>query len=57
MISSKDMIRMIWRSDDTIRFYRNTSDKRGMSELMINNVHQIAYIIVSGNVAKVLIPL
>lgn len=57
MISRKDMIRMIWRSDDTIRFYRNTPDKRGVSELVINDVHQIAYTIVSGNVSKVLIPL
>lgn len=57
MSRRKDMIRMIWRSDDSIRFYRNTPDKRGVSELVINNVHQIAYTIVSGNVAKVLIPL
>lgn len=29
---------MKWRDDDTIRFYRDTPDKRGVSELMINNV-------------------
>lgn len=29
---------MKWRDDDTIRFYRDTSDKRGVSELVINNV-------------------
>lgn len=51
------MIRMKWRSDDTIRFYRNTTDKRGVSELVINNLHHIAYTIVSSNVAYVLIPL
>lgn len=29
---------MKWRDDDTIRFYRDTPDKRGVSELVINNV-------------------
>lgn len=29
---------MRWRDDDTIRFYRDTPDKRGVSELVINNV-------------------
>ena len=48
---------MKWRDDDTIRFYRDTPDKRGVSELVINNVNGIAYTIVSGNVPKVLIPL
>lgn len=28
---------MVWRDDDTIRFYRNTPDKRGVSELVISN--------------------
>lgn len=28
---------MVWR-DDSIRFYQDTPDKRGVSELMINNV-------------------
>ena len=28
---------MIWREDDTIRFYRDTPDKRGVSELVISN--------------------
>lgn len=45
------------RDDDTIRFYRDTPDKRGFSELMINNVWGVAYTIISGNVANVLIPL
>ena len=48
---------MKWRDDDTIRFYRDTPDKRGVSELVINNVNGIAYTIVSGNVANVPIPL
>lgn len=29
---------MVWRDDDSIRFYQDTPDKRGVSELMINNV-------------------
>lgn len=49
---------MRWRDDDTIRFYRDTPDKRGVSELVINNVvGGVAYTIISGNVANVLIPL
>lgn len=44
---------MKWRDDDTIRFYRNTPDKR----VIINNVRGVAYTIISGNVANVLIPL
>ena len=48
---------MKWRDDDTIRFYRDTPDKRGVSELVINSVNGIAYTIVSGNVPNVLIPL
>lgn len=48
---------MKWRDDDTIRFYRDTPDKRGVSELVINNACGVAYTIVSGNVANVLIPL
>ena len=57
MSNRKDLIRMKWRDDDTIRFYRDTPDKRGVSELVINNVNGIAYTIVSGNVANVIIPL
>lgn len=57
MSNRKDLIRMNWRDDDTIRFYLDTPDKRGVSELVINNVNGIAYTIVSGNVANVLIPL
>lgn len=57
MSKRKDLIRMKWRDDDTIRFYRDTPDKRGVSELVINNVERVAYTIVSGNVANVLIPL
>lgn len=48
---------MRWRDDDTIRFYRDTPDKRGVSELVTNNVVGVAYTIISGNVANVLIPL
>lgn len=48
---------MKWRDDDTIRFYCDTPDKRGVSELVRNNVERVAYTIVSGNVANVLIPL
>lgn len=47
---------MVWRDDDSIRFYQDTPDKRGVSELMINDVGG-AYTIISGNVANVLIPL
>lgn len=57
MSNRKDLIRMKWRDDDTIRFYRDTPDKRGVSELVINNVWGVAYAIVSGNIANVLIPL
>ena len=57
MSNRKDLIRMKWRDNDTIRFYRDTPDKRGVSELVINNVNGIAYTIVSGNVPNVLIPL
>ena len=57
MNNRKSKIRMVWRDDDTIRFYRDTPDKRGVSELMINNVWGVAYTIISGNVANVLIPL
>lgn len=38
MSKRKDLIRMKWRKDDTIRFYRDTPDKRGVSELVINNM-------------------
>ena len=55
MSNRKDLIKMKWRDDDTIRFYRDTPDKRGVSELVINNVWGVAYTIVSGNVANVLI--
>ena len=48
---------MKWRKDDTIRFYRDTPDKRGVSELVINNMEGVAYTVVSGNVPYVLIPL
>ena len=57
MSNRKDLIRMKWRDDDTIRFYRDPPDKRGVSELVINNVRGVAYTIISGNVANVLIPL
>lgn len=57
MTKRKDLIRMKWREDDTIRFYRDTPDKRGVSELVINNMGGVAYTVVSGNVPNVLIPL
>ena len=57
MTKRKDLIRMKWRDDDTIRFYRDTPDKRGISEMVINNVGRVAFTIVSGNVSNVLIPL
>nr|DAF71420.1 MAG TPA: hypothetical protein [Caudoviricetes sp.] len=53
----KDLIRMKWREDDTIRFYRDVPDKRGVSELVINNTHKPAFSIISGNTAYVLLPL
>ena len=37
MSNRKDLIRMKWREDDTIRFYLDTPDKRGVSEMVINN--------------------
>ena len=48
---------MVCRDDDTIRFYSDTPDKRGVSELVISNVWGDAYAIVSGNVGNVLIEL
>lgn len=57
MNNRKSKIRMVWRDDDSVRFYQDTPDKRGVSELMINNVWGVAYTIISGNVANVLIPL
>lgn len=49
---------MKWREDDTIRFYRDVPDKRGVSEMVINNTPSYpAYSIISGNVAYVLLPL
>lgn len=57
MSKRKDLIRMVWRDDDTIRFYSDTPDKRGVSELVISNVWGDAYAIVSGNVGNVLIEL
>lgn len=29
---------MKWREDDTIRFYRDVPDKRGVSEMVINTL-------------------
>lgn len=48
---------MKWREDDTICFYRDVPDKRGVSEMVINTPTYPAYSIISGNVAYVLIPL
>lgn len=48
---------MKWREDDTIRFYRDVPDKRGVSEMTINNIHKEVFSIISGNVAYVLLPL
>ena len=48
---------MKWREDDTIRFYRDVPDKRGVSEMVINTPSYPAYSIISGNVAYVLLPL
>lgn len=31
---------MKWREDDTIRFYRDVPDKRGVSEMVINTPPQ-----------------
>lgn len=42
---------MVWRDDDSIRFYQDTPDKRGVSELMINNVWGVAYTIISDGYA------
>ena len=53
----KDLIRMKWREDDTIRFYRDVPDKRCVSEMVINTPTHPAYSIISGNVAYVLLPL
>lgn len=56
MSNRKDLIRIKWREDDTIRFYLDTPDKRGVSE-MVNNNREVAYTVISGNVANVLIEL
>ena len=57
MSNRKDLIRMKWREDDTIRFYLDTPDKRGVSEMVINNRGGVAYTVISGSVANVLIEL
>lgn len=57
MINRKNLIRMTWREDDTIRFYLDTPDKRGVGELLINNKGGVAYTVISGNVGNVLIEL
>lgn len=57
MSKRKDLIRMKWRDDDTIRFYRDTPDKRGVSEMIINNRGGVGYTVISGSVANVLIEL
>lgn len=57
MSKRKDFIRMRWREDDTIRFYQDTPDKRGVPEMVINNREGVAYTVISGSVANVLIEL
>lgn len=57
MSNRKDLIRMVWRENDTVRFYRDTPDKRGVSEMQISNVGGVAFTITSGTVDNVLIEL
>ena len=47
---------MVWREDDTIRFYL-LPGKRGVGELSISNIGGVAFTIVSCNIGKVLIEL
>ena len=51
------LIRMVWRDDDSIRFYRDTPDKRGVGELQIYNTWGISGTVIVGNVGNVLIEL
>ena len=51
------VIRVKWIEGDTIRFYRDVPDKRGVSEMVINIPSYPAYSIISGNVAYVLLSL
>lgn len=57
MSKRKDLIRIKWNTDDTIRFYRDKPDKPGVSELVINNRGGVAFTVISGSVANVLIEL
>lgn len=57
MSNRKDLIRMKWRDDDTIRCYRDTPDKRGGERTCNKQYMGSSYTIVSGNIANVLIPL
>lgn len=48
---------MVWRDDDSIRFYLSTPDKRGVGELQIDNTWDASGTIIVGNVRNVLIEL
>lgn len=48
---------MVWRDDDTIRFYQDTPDKRGVGELVISSMGGVAHTIATGNIGNVLISL
>lgn len=51
------LIRMVWRDDDSIRFYLDTPDKRGVGELQIDNTWGVSGTVIVGNVRNVLIEL
>lgn len=38
MSKRSDLIRILWRDDDTLRAYRLSPDKRGVSELSISSI-------------------
>jgi hypothetical protein len=48
---------MVWRDDDSIRFYLDTPDKRGVGELQIDNTWGVSGTVIVGNVRNVLIEL
>ena len=57
MNERRKRIRLLWRSDDTLRFWQDTPDKRGVPELVINSPRLPAFTIIAGNVANVLVEL
>ena len=57
MNERRNRICLLWRSDDTLRFWQDTPDKRGVPELVINSPRLPAFTIIAGSVAEVLVEL